>query len=116
MVQFCSATPVIAHPRLAGPLLLRPLQISHFPYEETDLHGVIETHQWWSLGVTGLFVGLTVWRWTTRRRGSDAGGSLPFLAVTILGTLGLVMSGMTGGDLVFDYGINVRGTNPLLAQ
>ena len=90
--------------------------ISHFPYEETDLHGVIETHQWWSLGVTGLFVGLTVWRWTTRRRGSDAGGSLPFLAVTILGTLGLVMSGMTGGDLVFDYGINVRGTNPLLAQ
>ena len=47
---------------------------------------------------------------------SDTGRSLPFLAFTILGTLGLVMSGMTGGDLVFDYGINVRAINPLLAQ
>ena len=47
--------------------------ISHFPYEETDLHGVIETHQWWSFGVTALFIGLTVWRWTSRRNGRDAG-------------------------------------------
>lgn len=28
----------------------------------------------------------------------------------------LVVSGMTGGDLVFDYGINVRGVNSLLGQ
>ena len=90
--------------------------ISHFPYEETELHGVIETHQWWSFGVTALFIGLTVWRWMSRRNGRDAGESLPFLGVTLLGTVGLVISGMTGGDLVFDYGINVRGINPLLGQ
>ena len=90
--------------------------ISHFPYEETDLHGVISTHQWWSFGVTALFIAATIWRLISRRRGADAGGSIPFLVVVIVGTGLLVMSGMTGGDLVFDYGINVRGVNPLLGQ
>ncbi len=90
--------------------------ISHFPYEETELHGVIETHQSWSFAVTGLFIAITVWRLVSRRRGSDCGASLPFLALVAIGAGLLVMSGMTGGDLVFDYGINVRGVNPLLGQ
>ncbi len=88
--------------------------VSHFPYEETDLHGVIEGHQWWSFGVTALFIAVTIWRFISRRRGSDCGRSVPFLVVVLMGTGLLVMSGMTGGDLVFDYGINVRGVNPLL--
>ena len=90
--------------------------ISHFPYEETELHSVIETHQFWSFGVTGLFIGITAWRFVSRRRGSDCGASIPFLIVVFIGAGLLVMSGMTGGDLVFDYGINVRGVNPLLSQ
>ena len=88
--------------------------VSHFPYEETDLHGVIEAHQWWSFAVTAFFIAATIWRFISRRRGSDCGGSVPFLVVVLMGAGLLVMSGMTGGDLVFDYGINVRGVNPLL--
>ena len=90
--------------------------ISHFPYEETELHGVIENHQWWSFGVTALFIAATIWRFTSRRRGADCGASIPFLVVVAVGTGLLVMSGITGGDLVFDYGINVRGVNPLLGR
>ena len=88
--------------------------VSHFPYEETELHSIIETHQFWSFGVTALFIAATIWRFISRRRGSDCGASVPFLVVIAFGTGLLVMSGMTGGDLVFDYGINVRGINPLL--
>ena len=88
--------------------------VSHFPYEETDLHGIIETHQFWSFGVTALFIAATIWRFISRRRGSDCGASVPFLIVVFAGTGLLFMSGLTGGDLVFDYGINVRGINPLL--
>ena len=90
--------------------------ISHFPYEGTDLHGVIETHQWWSFGVTAIFIAATVWRLISRRKGADCGASIPFFLVVAVGTGLLVMSGMTGGDLVFDYGINVRGVNPLLVE
>ena len=90
--------------------------VSHLPYGETEIHGVIEIHQFWSFGVTALFIVATIWRFISRRRGSDCGASIPFLVVVALGTGLLVMSGMTGGDLVFDYGINVRGVNPLLDQ
>lgn len=90
--------------------------VSHFPYETTDLHGVIETHQWWSFGVTAYFIALTAWRWRSRRRGADAGTSLAYLVVVLVGVAGLTLSGLTGGDLVFDYGINVRGVNPLLGE
>ncbi|MCQ3805076.1 MAG: DUF2231 domain-containing protein [bacterium] len=88
--------------------------VSHAPYEETDLHGVIETHQMWSFGVTALFIVAITWRFISRRRGSDCGGSVSFLVLVVIGTGLLVMSGLTGGDLVFDYGVNVRGVNPLL--
>ena len=90
--------------------------VSHFPYEETDLHDIIETHQFWSFGVTALFIAVTVWRFISRQRGSDCGASVPFLVVVLAGTGLLFMSGLTGGDLVFDYGINVRGINPLLDE
>ena len=82
--------------------------ISHFDYEDTDLHGVIEVHQMWSFAVTLLFIVLTVWRWSSRRKGSDAGTTSLYLIVVLVGVVGLVLSGMTGGDLVFDYGVNVR--------
>ena len=90
--------------------------ISHFPYEETDLHGVIEVHQMWSFAVTAFFIALTSWRWISRRKGVDAGTTPLYLGVVLIGMVGLVLSGMTGGDLVFDYGINVRGVNPLLGR
>ncbi len=90
--------------------------ISHFPYEETELHGVIEVHQMWSFAVTAFFIALTIWRWISRRKGADAGTTPLYLAIILIGILGLILSGMTGGDLVYDYGVNVRGVNPLLGQ
>ena len=88
--------------------------VSHFPYEELEVHEVIETHLLWSVAVTVIFVVLTIARLITRLRGSDVGASVPFAILVVAGTGILTMSGMTGGDLVFDYGINVRGINPLL--
>ena len=88
--------------------------VSHFPYEELEVHEVIEVHLLWSVAVTAVFVLLTIWRMISRLRGSDVGSSIPFAFLVVCGTGVLVMSGMTGGDLVFDYGINVRGVNPLL--
>ena len=88
--------------------------VSHFPYEELEVHEVIEVHLLWSVAVTAVFVLLTIWRVISRLRGSDVGSSIPFAFLVVCGTGVLVMSGMTGGDLVFDYGINVRGVNPLL--
>ncbi len=88
--------------------------IGHEAYEGTPVHNVIDTHQNWSFATTALFIALVVWRSISRWRGSDAGRSIIYLAVILVGTGFLTMSGMTGGDLVFDYGINVRGINPLL--
>ena len=82
--------------------------ISHFEYEDTDLHGVIEVHQMWSFAVTVLFAVLTLWRWRSRRKGSDVGTTSLYLIGVLVGVVGLVLSGMTGGDLVFDYGVSVR--------
>ncbi len=90
--------------------------ISHFPYESTDLHDVIEIHQMWSFAVTIFFVALTLWRWRTRSKGTDSGNSTFYVILVLTGLVGLIMSGMTGGDLVYDHGINVRGVNPLLGQ
>ena len=90
--------------------------ISHVRYEETAVYGVIETHQNWSFGVTGLFIAVTIWRWLSRKRQADAGTKPLYLIVVLIGVAVLTISGLTGGDLVYDYGINVRGINPLLEQ
>ena len=90
--------------------------VSHRPYEETDLHSVIEVHQFWSFGVTALFIVVTLWRGVSRWRRKDAGTSPLYLLVVLVGVAALTISGLTGGDLVYDYGINVRGINPLLEQ
>ena len=88
--------------------------ISHFPYEETELHGEIETHQNWSFAVTGLFIAITLWRWFARRRQADVDATPLYLILVLIGVAALTMSGLTGGDLVYEFGINVRGINPLL--
>ena len=90
--------------------------ISHVRYEETAVYGVIETHQNWSFGVTGLFIAVTIWRWFSRKRQADAGTKPLYVIVVLIGVAVLTISGLTGGDLVYNYGINVRGINPLLEQ
>ena len=88
--------------------------VAHIPYEETALVEVIEVHQ--LLGLVGTAVTLAVlgWRWRSRRAGRDVGQSPLYLGVVAVGLVWLVVVGGTGGELTYEYGINVRGVNPLL--
>ena len=88
--------------------------IAHQPYEETPSMAYIESHE--VLGILGtlLTIGVLVWRWRTRRNGSDAGQTRLYAGVAIVGMVWLFLLGGTGGNLVYEYGINVRGINPLL--
>ncbi len=54
------------------------------------------------------------WRWRSRRAGRDVGQSPLYLGVVAVGLVWLVVVGGTGGELTYEYGINVRGVNPLL--
>jgi uncharacterized membrane protein len=90
--------------------------LAHFAYEETPLAGTIEQHQNLGLATTALFVLLTIWRWLARRMGKDNGSSWSFLACLLAGLILMTLVGGTGGSLVYDYGVNVRGVNPLLKK
>lgn len=96
---------------LIGALLAIPTfvtgTIAHFPYENSPAIDAIEAHQKWGLLTTLLLLVLLGWRAWSRRRGKDAGGTLPYLLVGIV-TLGLLtVAGMTGGDLVYQLGVGV---------
>ena len=82
--------------------------IEHRPYEETPLHEVIELHQLSSFAVTLLFVALTIWRWRVRRRGADLDNRMLYLVAGLLGVALMIYVGWSGGNLVYDHGINVQ--------
>lgn len=90
--------------------------ISHIPYEETSLAGVVEQHQ--ILGIVGslLTLALLAWRYWSRRKGSDIGTKPYYLAIAGIGIVWLFVLGGTGGNLVYKYGVNVEGVNPLLSR
>lgn len=88
--------------------------IAHFPYENTAVAGDIEPHQ--LLGMFGAIftLGLLVWRWRARRNKNDIGASGAYLALAVIGLAWLFVLGGTGGNLVYQFGVNVRAINPLL--
>ena len=88
--------------------------ISHEPYEETALSGVINQHQLLGLIGSALTLGLLTWRYLSRRKDRDIGTKPFYLIVAGLGIVWLVVLGGTGGNLVYEYGVNVQGVNPLL--
>ena len=88
--------------------------ISHLPYEDTALAGVIEQHQLLGLIGSALTLGLLTWRYRSRRKGNDVGSKPYYLAIAGIGIVWLVVLGGTGGNLVYEYGTNVDGINPLL--
>ena len=67
--------------------------IAHLPYEEDPT----------------LLAAITAWRWRSLRRGSDVGGSAPYLALALLGLVVLGITGFLGGNLITEWGIGVRG-------
>ena len=90
--------------------------ISHFPYEETVLHEVIGTHQ--NFGILGtlfvfVLVGIRFWNRSLNR---DFGLRKSYLIPAGAGLIWIMLLGGTGGQLTYQYGINVRGVNPLFHE
>lgn len=90
-------------------------QLAHIPYHQTFLLDLIFLHAGYGYAAATLFAGLSVWRWIVWRRGNNAVG-WPYLVVASLGCVLLILVGASGGKLVYDYGVNVKGVNPLLSD
>ena len=77
---------------------------------------MIETHQ--NFGILGtLFVFILVEiRYWTRRRNRDFGLQKSYLIPAGAGLIWIMLLGGTGGQLTYQYGINVRGVNPLFHE
>ena len=88
--------------------------VAHFPYEETNLHEAIEVHQLPSMLGTLIILIILGWRYRSRRQGQDIGKGQWYLIFAVLGLVWIFIVGGTGGSLTYDYGVNVRGVNPLL--
>ncbi|MEO7910535.1 MAG: DUF2231 domain-containing protein [Roseiflexaceae bacterium] len=82
--------------------------VAHFPYEESSAIGAISTHEQLGLATTGIFLVLTIWRWRTRRRDNTAPASWLYLALAVVGLGVLTITGMTGGNLVYQLGVGVQ--------
>ena len=103
-----------------GAIMTLPASVSglvaHEAYEDSDLHGTIETHGLPANIGTVVMLIIVFWRWRSRRVdiANDIANRNWYMAFAILGLLWIFFVGGTGGSLTYDYGINVRGMNPLL--
>ena len=77
---------------------------------------MIGTHQ--NFGILGtLFVFILVEiRYWTRRRNRDFGLRKSYLIPAEAGLIWIMLQGGTGGQLTYQYGINVRGVNSLFHE
>ena len=88
--------------------------IAHSPYEETQFASVIEPHQLSAIVGTVVLIVIAIWRFMSRRRGKDIGRQSWYRWAALIGLIWIIFVGGTGGQLVYEYGLNVRGVNPLL--
>lgn len=82
--------------------------ITTWPYEGTPLELLIEPHQTLAFATTLSFIGLTIWHGLSLRKGVVIASSRLYMILSILGVILLVATGLTGGDLVYEYGIGVK--------
>ena len=82
--------------------------IATWPYEGMPLEILIEPHQTLAFATTLSFIGLTIWRGQSLRKGGDVARSSLYMILSILGVILLVATGLTGGDLVYEYRIGVK--------
>ena len=82
--------------------------ITTWPYEGTPLELLIEPHQTLAFATTLSFIGLTIWRGLSLRKEVDIASSRLYMILSILGVILLVATGLTGGNLVYEYGIGVK--------
>lgn len=84
--------------------------VAHLAYEDDPvLDSAIEFHQYTAFAATAIFAALAAWRWFSLRRGSDSGGTRAYLASAVLGLILLGVTGLLGGNLLTEWGIDVEG-------
>ena len=69
-------------------------------------HEEMVGHRNWALATAILFWALAAWAARARRRGADVG--LAFLAAMAVGVGLLFVTGLEGGELVYEYGVGVE--------
>jgi uncharacterized membrane protein/Spy/CpxP family protein refolding chaperone len=86
------------------------LAFDSVPHDDSA-HGDMELHRALALATFGWFAVLALLSpWHRRQVGYP---SMPFLAAMAIGLVGLVLTGMRGGELVFEHGLAVaRATAP----
>jgi len=99
---------------LAAPVAVITGLIAHVPYERSNLATIIEPHQFSALLGTLVMIAFAVWRYTTRRQGNDIAARNVYLILALVGLVWIFIVGGTGGQLVYNYAINVRHVNPVL--
>lgn len=90
--------------------------VAHFPYEELPVIEHIKPHQLLGLVGTLAMLGLTIARYRTRAKGADVADRGFYRVIAVVGLLWIMLLGGTGGNLVYEHGVNVRGVNPLLEK
>ena len=88
--------------------------IAHLPYVDSSLITVIDPHKFSAMIGTIVMIAVTAWRAVSRRNGKDIGQSRAYMLFALLGLVWIVFTGGTGGQLVYNYAINVRCPNLLL--
>lgn len=88
--------------------------IVHEPYEHHPIYAEIQVHEWTAFAGMAALLALTGGRFWLRRRGSDLDRTAWYPVVALAGIVWIVAVGWTGGDLVYEHGINVQAVNPLL--
>ena len=76
--------------------------------ENSPVGQLVAQHETIAVPTTLLFVGIAIWRFTNQRKGKDISNSSLFLALEVLGVVGLFLTGLAGGNLVYTYGIGVE--------
>src|SRR5258706_2618053 len=80
------------------------LAFDNVPHEDSA-HEVMEIHRLLALATFGWFVVLALLSAWHRRQARYP--SFPFLTAMLIGLVGLVLTGMHGGELVFEHGLAV---------
>lgn len=75
---------------------------------EAQVHELLQYHEYLGFGLLGLFVFLLIWRWRMH-------GQVPvsFLALALLGVIGMAVQGYLGGEMVYRYGLRVKAIEVL---
>jgi uncharacterized membrane protein len=77
--------------------------------ENTAKGQLVNTHQALAVLSTLIFVVLAIWRFRSLRGAGDVSTRGLYLGVELLGVVGLVLTGLAGGNLVYTYGLGVVG-------